>query len=257
MTSSDEYLFIKKLESAQNWQDIEVISIEKFNTLGLSRFIYIYIPPESYFDRQAFIIHHKGYKEDHVVLKGVKQLVYGTGEVPFMNMRVLDVLKPYFEYEPRLAKNGIYEDRSPANNEHKLPPFPGLVIPVFGPRSRQGLFGFTIEEDKTKPEYPRYLQIICQAIHQRYSEIWTPSVEQAIKLSQREKEVLMWVMLGKSNSIIADILSISPHTVDSFLRRIFRKLGVHDRVSAAIKVTELGLLNTFIIKHDAKTINET
>jgi len=67
VTSSDEYLFIKKLESAQNWQDIEVISIEKFNTLGLSRFIYIYIPPESYFDRQAFIIHHKGYKEDQIM----------------------------------------------------------------------------------------------------------------------------------------------------------------------------------------------
>ena len=47
---------------------------------------------------------------------------------------------------------------------------------------------------------------------------------------------------GKSNGVIADILSISPGTVDTYLRRIFEKLDVTDRTSAAVKGVSMGLI---------------
>ncbi len=61
-------------------------------------------------------------------------------------------------------------------------------------------------------------------------------------LSARQKEILSWVALGKSNSVIASILEISPHTVDTHLRRAFERLGTTDRTVAAIRGIEAGLI---------------
>jgi DNA-binding CsgD family transcriptional regulator len=61
-------------------------------------------------------------------------------------------------------------------------------------------------------------------------------------LSARELEILRWVAQGKSNVVIADILQISSGTVDTYLRRVFEKLNVADRTSAAVKGVGLGLI---------------
>jgi DNA-binding CsgD family transcriptional regulator len=58
-------------------------------------------------------------------------------------------------------------------------------------------------------------------------------------LSPRETEVMAWVARGKSNSVIADILGISSHTVDAHLRRAYSKLGVYERVSATVRYLRL------------------
>jgi LuxR family transcriptional regulator/LuxR family quorum-sensing system transcriptional regulator CciR len=48
---------------------------------------------------------------------------------------------------------------------------------------------------------------------------------------------------GKSNSVIADIIGVSSNTVDTHVRRIFVKLQVRDRVSAAVIATGQGLIS--------------
>lgn len=53
------------------------------------------------------------------------------------------------------------------------------------------------------------------------------------QLTQRESEVLMWIARGKSNRDIAEILSLSPRTVNKHLEQIYAKLGVENRASAA------------------------
>lgn len=55
----------------------------------------------------------------------------------------------------------------------------------------------------------------------------------AFKLTAREAEVLYWVVKGKINRDIGDILGSSPATVKKHLERIFAKLGVETRTSAA------------------------
>ena len=55
----------------------------------------------------------------------------------------------------------------------------------------------------------------------------------SFRLTGREAEVLYWVVKGKINRDIADILGASPATVKKHLERVFAKLGVETRTAAA------------------------
>jgi DNA-binding CsgD family transcriptional regulator len=55
----------------------------------------------------------------------------------------------------------------------------------------------------------------------------------SFKLTAREAEVLYWVVKGKINRDIADILGASPATIKKHLERVFAKLGVETRTAAA------------------------
>ena len=59
------------------------------------------------------------------------------------------------------------------------------------------------------------------------------SISLAFKLTAREAEVLYWVVKGKINRDIGDILGASPATVKKHLERVFAKLGVETRTAAA------------------------
>jgi DNA-binding response OmpR family regulator/DNA-binding CsgD family transcriptional regulator len=66
----------------------------------------------------------------------------------------------------------------------------------------------------------------------------------AFKLTAREAEVLYWVVQGKTNRDIGDILGTSPRTVHKHLEHVFEKLGVETRTAAAglamARVRQLG-----------------
>jgi CheY-like chemotaxis protein/DNA-binding CsgD family transcriptional regulator len=55
----------------------------------------------------------------------------------------------------------------------------------------------------------------------------------SFKLTAREAEVLYWVVKGKTNRDIGDILGSSPATVKKHLERVYAKLGVETRTAAA------------------------
>lgn len=61
-------------------------------------------------------------------------------------------------------------------------------------------------------------------------------------LSSREHEVLKLIVLGKNNNEIAKELFISIHTVKVHVSSIIEKLGVEDRVQAAVKAVREDLL---------------
>lgn len=55
-----------------------------------------------------------------------------------------------------------------------------------------------------------------------------------VKLSSRELEVLQLLVEGHSNPEIAARLYLSPHTIKTYVRSIFNKFGVNDRLQAAV-----------------------
>ncbi len=58
-------------------------------------------------------------------------------------------------------------------------------------------------------------------------------LQEKLAITKREAEVLLWISQGKSNKDIADILGVSPRTVNKHLEQIFVKLGVENRTAAA------------------------
>jgi DNA-binding NarL/FixJ family response regulator len=62
------------------------------------------------------------------------------------------------------------------------------------------------------------------------------------KLSPREIEVLALIAEGHDNAEIARVLFISPHTVKHHVRTICEKLGVQNRVQAAVRAARAGVV---------------
>jgi DNA-binding NarL/FixJ family response regulator len=61
-------------------------------------------------------------------------------------------------------------------------------------------------------------------------------------LSKRELEVLELVVKGFTFGEIAGLLDLSPHTVGTFVRRIYRKLEVSSRGEAVFEALQLGIV---------------
>ena len=58
-------------------------------------------------------------------------------------------------------------------------------------------------------------------------------------LTEREIQVARLVMQGRHNKEIASEMGIVPHTVESHIRSIYDKLGVHTRVDLAREFRDL------------------
>ncbi len=62
---------------------------------------------------------------------------------------------------------------------------------------------------------------------------------EALGLTPREAEVLLWVAQGKANADIATILGCAENTVKVHVARIFEKLGFENRNAATVRALEI------------------
>lgn len=63
-----------------------------------------------------------------------------------------------------------------------------------------------------------------------------------IKLTDMQKEVLLWIARDKKYGEIADILCISENTVKFHTKEIFKRLRVNSQISAVLKAVRIGLI---------------
>jgi LuxR family transcriptional regulator, quorum-sensing system regulator CviR len=68
------------------------------------------------------------------------------------------------------------------------------------------------------------------------------AVDDGMNLTAREREILHWLHLGKTNGEIAQIVGRSVNTVKHEVQNVFDKLGVINRTRAVAKAVGLGLL---------------
>ncbi|MBN1315923.1 MAG: response regulator transcription factor [Anaerolineales bacterium] len=105
---------------------------------------------------------------------------------------------------------------------------------------KSGVLGYLIKEsagnEVVKAVYAVHAgkRYLSQKISDRMIEDYVhyrnmnDSANPLASLSAREREVLPLVVEGKSSSEIADMLCLSPKTVDTYRSRLMRKLGVND-----------------------------
>lgn len=126
----------------------------------------------------------------------------------------------------------------------------GLALPTYGPGARTGFVGLPAAPGASlDEETAAAAHAIAQMSFLRYCELIDGQTPIDVRLSERELDVVYWIAMGKSNSVIAEILGISAETVDSYVRRAFRKLGVSDRTSAVLHSVLAGHLYTGPFRH--------
>lgn len=78
--------------------------------------------------------------------------------------------------------------------------------------------------------------VVCLLLRPRKTE------DDPCALSPREQEIARMIARGHANKTIAEVLDISPWTVNTHVRRIFLKTGVCSRAAMVSRLAELGLL---------------
>lgn len=119
----------------------------------------------------------------------------------------------------------------------------GFGIPLFGLHGRDAYAAFDFDKpfEEIGDRELGIVRSVAQAAHQRVC-VLTERSPHSISLSDREREVLEWFSEGKSLSVTADIMGLSPDTVKTYARRVYAKLGASDRVGAVVKALKLGLV---------------
>lgn len=126
----------------------------------------------------------------------------------------------------------------------------GIALPLHGHHHELAVVGLACEtlDINTEKSALHLLRAYASQFHIAYSEYAPPSeFIETIKLTPREKEILLWAAEGKSDPVIADILNISYATVRFHMANIFKKLDANERTFAVVKALRLGLITPGLI----------
>jgi LuxR family transcriptional regulator/LuxR family quorum-sensing system transcriptional regulator CciR len=208
--------------------------------VGVKRFSYHHQPPPGAFDRASCLnVFAIGFPDDWVETYQEEEL-YKHDPIP---KRAAASTRPFFWSECTAEPGSKAAEYLGRLYEACLGD--GLAVPVCGPHGRNGYVGLGCAEGRCPwtADQRIFMHYVSQAGHLRYCELLTQKLPSATVLSERENEILRWIAQGKSNAVIADILELSPNTVDTYTRRIFKKLKVVDRVTASLRGFALGFLD--------------
>jgi LuxR family transcriptional regulator/LuxR family quorum-sensing system transcriptional regulator CciR len=227
------------VDEVSRLEDLWRLMVDYARCCGVVRIGYHHLPPPGAPDAGILRVENHGFGE--ALLN--QYLVARTHGIAALADAVHRVGRPVYLSE--LESMGRLTDRERAHLEgyRRAGIVNGMSLEAFGPNGRNGIFAFDLGAiERLMPTALGRLRWGCQVMHLRYCELLVPTLGDLPSLSAREAEVLRWVARGKSNAAIAEILGISAHTVDAHLRRIYLKLGVFDRISAALRALGFGLI---------------
>ena len=130
----------------------------------------------------------------------------------------------------------------------------GLAVPIHGVNNELTAIGLasTSGNAEINKDSMSIIRALSIQFHIAYAEkeaalseaerITILNKQKNLSLSDREREILLWVSEGKSDPVIADILGISYPTVRFHMNNIFRKLEVNERTLAVVKAIRHGLI---------------
>jgi DNA-binding CsgD family transcriptional regulator len=164
-------------------------------------------------------------------------ILNGVGQIESIASPAIEYLQTYFD---RPANTNSLPDRLWSWVRHQI------ASPSNNSQLSDARLPLRIQQDGkqlvirlvSKPNVDRYLLLLEE---QTLSLL---SLLKLLRLSQRETQVLYWVIRGKENKEIAQLLNIHLTTVRTHLESIFNKLGVNSRTAAIAKTLEqLGILD--------------
>lgn len=127
----------------------------------------------------------------------------------------------------------------------------GVSAPVCGRRGDVGLLSLSREQlidnnEASRFELRRAMTWFVTVLHEAVSRVAfsTSAQRNSVRLTEREKQILMWTAVGEPSARIADELGISERTVLFHIEKAGKKMGVtgrHKIVSSAVGSGALAL----------------
>lgn len=163
---------------------------------------------------------------------------------------LLKTLKPFF-WEDLIKKNEIPSLSEQVMNEAgESGLHDGLAFSMPGKYGEITAFGLarTEKDDGQSKDYQTLasLHLLSIYFHETFRKMHKS--EQQADLTEREIEILQWASEGKSDDVIADILTISINTVRFHWKNIFEKLDAHGRVYAVTKALRMEIIKPALIR---------
>ncbi|WP_260278800.1 PA1136 family autoinducer-binding transcriptional regulator [Paracoccus maritimus] len=156
-----------------------------------------------------------------------------------VNRHVTEVREPFFWTKTRDSEGERYRiARHPRGRGVH-----GLQVPVFGPAGLEGAISFGGLRIDTSFHTQLAMEIIARAAFVAMrARLEGPNKAVATALTDRERQVLTWIAVGRRHVEIAGTLGLSERTIENHLRRIRKRLGVTTTAQAvhvAIRAGEI------------------
>jgi LuxR family quorum sensing-dependent transcriptional regulator len=239
--TGDEYShrtldFVQRLQGLTDYEEISAAIMEELERFGFACVTSFTIPgpgcrlkdgiwlnnrPAEYVDRYA----EKNYVIHDPIVKELRR-----------------TMKPYSWGDVRQGRDLKKSERTIIDEGREFGAHDGLVIPIVTLSGSMALFSPCGRDPDLSPRARAALEIIgiyshhalTRALVQRQRDVThTP-------LTPREREIMQWVAIGKTDEEIADILSISTTTVTSHVENAKGKLDAFRRTYAVVQAIRLG-----------------
>lgn len=118
----------------------------------------------------------------------------------------------------------------------------GIAFPVHGADGSRGVVIFNGDRPALSSAEMSELGMLTVLAYDFYRTRRGPAIEPGV-LTARELEVLHWVANGKTSTEVASILSLSDHTVNTYLNAAMRKMDCVNRTQLVAKALRLHLIS--------------
>ena len=118
-----------------------------------------------------------------------------------------------------------------------------FIIPVYHPDHGQTVVFFLGKRAPMSIIETAELALYGHLVHQKLRQVSARPVKPDSPLTERERECLIWTSVGKTSVEIAQILSLSEHTVNHYLNNAARKFDAVNRTQAVAHGLRFGFIN--------------
>lgn len=152
-------------------------------------------------------------------------------------------LRPYSWGDVRERRGLSKLERTIMDEAREFSVRDGFIVPILSFTGSLAIFSPCGRDPDLSPRARAAVEMIAAAGHQALKRAVVGKARedhQAERLTNREREILQWVALGKSNSVIGEILGISELTVVRHVHNLMRKLDAGARTVAVVKALRRG-----------------
>ncbi|KAA3514166.1 helix-turn-helix transcriptional regulator [Agrobacterium rosae] len=221
-TQFDIFRFLKKITEAWGMKAFMVINLPSHIALELSQYTVITNWP-------AELLHqydHEGLLSRSNVLRTLKQ-----SSVPF---------RVDLEFTTRGHDDVFAKKISDLFGRFGMTS--ALWFPVQDPSGQRGAVSFHGDNIDLAPRCVAEIAYISAHVFSRLAYVRSLDSRIPETLTDREIDCLNWTAAGKTSAEIAEILTLSEHTVNHYLNRATKKLNTVNRTQAVAKALRVGII---------------